>query len=83
MNSHHSRITLDTRNVLIEVTATDKTKMETVTSILVAMFSVYCDDPFTYVNTNPSLVFAYLAIPGSNPLKLYRLTTTNLERFQP
>ncbi|KAF8466945.1 hypothetical protein BDZ91DRAFT_724489 [Kalaharituber pfeilii] len=47
INSHHSRITLDTRNVFIEVTATDKTKVEIVTSILVAMFSVYCEEQFT------------------------------------
>lgn len=57
INSDHSKLTLDTRNVFIEVTATDKTKLEIVTSILVAMFSVYCDDPFTYVNTNPPFIF--------------------------
>ncbi|KAF8458392.1 hypothetical protein BGX38DRAFT_1153599 [Terfezia claveryi] len=47
INSNHSKITLDTRNVFIEVTATDKTKVEIVTRILVAMFSIYCDEPFT------------------------------------
>lgn len=48
INSNLSKITLDTRNVFIEVTATDRTKVEIVTNILVAMFSQYCDDPFTY-----------------------------------
>lgn len=47
INSNHSKITLDTKNVFIEVTATDKTKVEIVTSILVAMFSIYCEEAFT------------------------------------
>lgn len=48
INSNHSKITLDTRNVFIEVTATDRTKLEIVINILVAMFSQYCDEAFTY-----------------------------------
>ncbi|KAF3922810.1 hypothetical protein ABW21_db0202231 [Orbilia brochopaga] len=47
INSELSKITLDTRNVLIEITATDKTKAEVVCHILVAMFSGYCDEAFT------------------------------------
>lgn len=47
INSNKSKITLDTRNVFIDVTATDRTKVEIVTNILVAMFSEYCDEPFT------------------------------------
>ncbi|KAI5847868.1 hypothetical protein DFP73DRAFT_543496 [Morchella snyderi] len=47
INSNRSKITLDTRNVFIEVTATDRTKVEIVTNILVAMFSQYCDEAFT------------------------------------
>ncbi|KAA8894231.1 hypothetical protein FN846DRAFT_913124 [Sphaerosporella brunnea] len=47
INSDRSKITLDTRNVLIEVTATDRTKAEIVTNMLVAMFSQYCDEEFT------------------------------------
>ncbi|KAI5792435.1 hypothetical protein DFH27DRAFT_503484 [Peziza echinospora] len=47
INSEKSKISVETRNVFIEVTATDKTKVEIVTSILVAMFSMYCDEPFT------------------------------------
>ncbi|EWC43447.1 phenylalanine--tRNA ligase beta subunit [Drechslerella stenobrocha 248] len=47
INSELSKITLDTRNVLIEITATDKTKAEIVCHILVAMFSGYCDEPFS------------------------------------
>ena len=47
INSNHSKITLDTRNVFIDITATDKTKLEIVNHILVAMFSGYCSEPFT------------------------------------
>ncbi|KAK9476455.1 hypothetical protein V1514DRAFT_336832 [Lipomyces japonicus] len=47
INSEHSKISLDTKNVLIEVTATDKTKVEIVVNQVVAMFSEYCDEPFT------------------------------------
>ena len=47
INSNHSKITLETRNVFVEVTATDKTKVEIVVNMLVAMFSQYCDKPFT------------------------------------
>ncbi|TVY13560.1 Phenylalanine--tRNA ligase beta subunit [Lachnellula arida] len=47
INSDHSKITLDTRNVFIDITATDRTKLEIVNNIIVAMFSQYCDSPFT------------------------------------
>ncbi|KAF2405248.1 phenylalanyl-tRNA synthetase beta chain [Trichodelitschia bisporula] len=47
INGNHSKITLDTRNVFIEITATDKTKVEIVNQIMVAMFSLYADDACT------------------------------------
>ncbi|TLD36629.1 Phenylalanyl-tRNA synthetase class IIc beta subunit archae/euk cytosolic [Venturia nashicola] len=47
INSNHSKITLDTKNVFIEITATDKTKLEVVNQIVIAMFSQYCEEPFT------------------------------------
>ncbi|KAJ1797591.1 phenylalanine--tRNA ligase subunit beta, partial [Coemansia sp. RSA 2399] len=47
INSEHSKITLDTRDVLIEITATDQTKVSMVLNILLAMFGCYCKDPFT------------------------------------
>jgi phenylalanyl-tRNA synthetase beta chain len=46
INSEHSKITLATRNVLIEVTATDQTKAEIVLNTIVCLFSAYCDQPF-------------------------------------
>lgn len=47
INGDHSKITLDTTNVLIEITATDLTKLEIVTDMMVTMFSQYCAEPFT------------------------------------
>lgn len=46
INSNHSKITLDTRNILIDVTATDKTKLDVVVNMVVTMFSEYCQVPF-------------------------------------
>jgi len=43
INGNHSKITLDTRNVLIEITATDKTKVEIVNHMLIAMFAGYAE----------------------------------------
>ena len=47
INSEHSKITLNTRNVFIDVTATDATKLAIVVNIVSTMFSEYCDDPYT------------------------------------
>ncbi|KAL9095143.1 MAG: hypothetical protein Q9165_002746 [Trypethelium subeluteriae] len=47
INSNHTKISLDTKNVYIDITATDKTKLEIVNHVLVAMFSMYCEEPFT------------------------------------
>ncbi|XP_071146893.1 phenylalanine--tRNA ligase beta subunit-like isoform X2 [Mytilus edulis] len=47
INGDHSKITLDTRNVFIESTATDLNKAKIVLDTIVTMFSEYCDQPFT------------------------------------
>lgn len=49
INSDHSKITLDTRNVFIDVTATDRTKLDIVVNIVATMFSEYCAEPYTSV----------------------------------
>lgn len=46
INSNHSKITLNTKNVFIECTATDLTKAKVVLNTMVAMFSEYCVTPF-------------------------------------
>jgi phenylalanyl-tRNA synthetase beta chain len=47
INGHKSRITLGTKNVLIECTATDLTKANIVLDTVVTMFSEYCSQPFS------------------------------------
>lgn len=47
INSNHSKITLDTKNVFIEITATDETKLDIVCNMMVTMFASYCAEPFT------------------------------------
>ncbi|KAK7695415.1 hypothetical protein QCA50_000051 [Cerrena zonata] len=47
INSEHSKITLNTRNIWIDVTATDETKLGIVVNIISTMFSEYCEDPLT------------------------------------
>ncbi|XP_024526452.1 phenylalanine--tRNA ligase beta subunit, cytoplasmic isoform X1 [Selaginella moellendorffii] len=46
INGAHSAISLNTKNVLIECTATDLTKAKIVLNTMVAMFSGYCDEKF-------------------------------------
>eukprot|EP01120_Amphizonella_sp_Union-15-10_P005163 TRINITY_DN1590_c0_g1_i1.p1 TRINITY_DN1590_c0_g1~~TRINITY_DN1590_c0_g1_i1.p1 ORF type:complete len:595 (-),score=106.36 TRINITY_DN1590_c0_g1_i1:57-1841(-) len=47
INGNHSKITLDTKNVFIEVTGTDKTKVNIVLDNIVTVFSQYCEEKFT------------------------------------
>ncbi|KAL1505979.1 hypothetical protein ABEB36_005420 [Hypothenemus hampei] len=47
INGNHSKITLNTKNVFIECTATDITKAKIVLDTLVCMFSQYCADKYT------------------------------------
>ncbi|KAJ8971535.1 hypothetical protein NQ317_016806 [Molorchus minor] len=61
INSDHSKITLNTRNVLVECTATDLTKAKIVLDTLVCMFSQYCSNKYTVecvevINTDGTLV---------------------------
>lgn len=46
INSNHSKITLKTKNIFIEVTGTDKTKTDLVIDQMVAMFSTYSETKF-------------------------------------
>jgi phenylalanyl-tRNA synthetase beta chain len=47
INSEHSKITLNTRNVFVDMTATDLTKLGIVANIMATMFAEYCEEPFT------------------------------------
>jgi phenylalanyl-tRNA synthetase beta chain len=67
INGDHSKITLDTKNVFIECTATDLTKANIVLDTMVTMFSEYCAAPFTvlpvkvdYEDASGKIVDSYL-----------------------
>lgn len=47
INGDHSKISINTKNIFIECTATDKTKLDIVINMMVTMFSVYAAEPFT------------------------------------
>ncbi|KIJ70087.1 hypothetical protein HYDPIDRAFT_178449 [Hydnomerulius pinastri MD-312] len=47
INSEHSKISLNTRNVFIDVTATDDTKLQIVVNMVATMFSEYCEEAYT------------------------------------
>jgi len=46
INSEHSKLTLNTRNIFIECTGTDLKKLEIVLDTVVILFSQYCRTPF-------------------------------------
>ncbi|CAA16986.1 Phenylalanine--tRNA ligase beta subunit [Schizosaccharomyces pombe] len=52
INSEFSKISVDTRDIFIDVTATDKTKLEIVVNMMTTMFSCYCEEPFTIEPVN-------------------------------
>ncbi|KAL7400316.1 hypothetical protein ABVT39_010109 [Epinephelus coioides] len=47
INGDHTKISIQTKNVFIECTATDLTKAKIVLDMMVTMFSEYCSQPFT------------------------------------
>lgn len=47
INGEHSKISLDTKNVFIECTGTDQTKLHIALNIMISMFAQYCEKPFT------------------------------------
>lgn len=46
INGDHTKLTLNTRNVFIDITATDLTKAKIVLDTLVTTFSEHCEEPF-------------------------------------
>ncbi|BCR83600.1 phenylalanine--tRNA ligase subunit beta [Aspergillus chevalieri] len=47
INGNHSKISINTTNVFIEMTGLDKTKLEIVNKVMVTMFSQYTTEPFS------------------------------------
>ncbi|KAL1564804.1 phenylalanine--tRNA ligase [Salvia divinorum] len=81
INGAHSAITLKTKNVFIECTATDLTKANIVLNTMVTMFSMYCERKFevepvevSYTDgrsyVSPDLSFYQMEVPVSYITKL-------------
>ena len=71
INGEHSKITLNTKNIFFEVTATDLTKASIVLDTLVTMFSQYCDKPFTVEPVQTVLPGTSSSIIVANILSTY------------
>ena len=70
INSEHSKITVNTRNIFIDLTATDQTKLNVVTNIMVTMFSEYCEEPFTCVTSHHLWALSDPNVPSIEPVKI-------------
>lgn len=63
INSDHSKITLSTKNIFIDLTATDETKLGMVVNIIATMFSEYCLEPFTSVHFLRCFSMTFSSLP--------------------
>eukprot|EP01100_Stratorugosa_tubuloviscum_P004184 TRINITY_DN2039_c2_g1_i1.p1 TRINITY_DN2039_c2_g1~~TRINITY_DN2039_c2_g1_i1.p1 ORF type:complete len:572 (-),score=233.52 TRINITY_DN2039_c2_g1_i1:125-1840(-) len=52
INSNHSKMSVNTKNVFIDVTAIDATKASVVLTTIVTSFAQYCKQPFTVESVN-------------------------------
>lgn len=84
INGSHSKITLNTKNVFIECTATDLTKANIVLDTVVTMFSEYCATPFTtlpvevqYEDASGKVVDSYITPSLSNRREKARVDFCN------
>lgn len=86
INGSQSKITLDTKNVFIEVTATDYNRAHIVLNQIISAFSFYCNNKFEvepvtieYEHcTYPPLPHKYQILSSGN----YHVTTPNVERLE-
>lgn len=77
INGEHSKITLNTKNVFIECTATDLTKAIIVLDTIVCMFSEYCSNKYEIQQCK---VFAPDGTYELYPQLQYREETINVEK---
>lgn len=78
INGEHSKITLNTKNVFIEATATDKQKAFVVLDTIVSLFSQYCAKPFTVEQVE--VIYEETGVKEIYPLLSYReMTVTTPE----
>lgn len=48
INSEFSKLTLETKNIFIEITATDKNKALMALNVILSAFSLYCENKFEF-----------------------------------
>uniref|UniRef100_A0A8C3T825 Phenylalanine--tRNA ligase beta subunit n=1 Tax=Chelydra serpentina TaxID=8475 RepID=A0A8C3T825_CHESE len=84
INGDHTKISINTRNVFVECTATDITKAKIVLDILVTMFSEYCEKQFiveaaevTYLNGKTCIypILTLMSCFSETPSSLAKLLT--------
>uniref|UniRef100_A0A667WD81 Phenylalanine--tRNA ligase beta subunit n=1 Tax=Myripristis murdjan TaxID=586833 RepID=A0A667WD81_9TELE len=82
INGDHSKISLKTKNVFIECTATDLTKAKIVLDMMVTMFSGYCSQPFTKEQLSSDFINRKVGISESTD-RIAQLLTRMCLRSQP
>ena len=70
INGDHSKLSLNTKNIFIESTATDITRARATLQVLVAMFSEYCKEPFE-IEVIYKLITINNQITNNRKLKLF------------
>ena len=78
INGHHSRITLATRDVFIEATATDLAKAHTVLNTMAAMFAEYCAEPFQVEQVEVVYQSPVTTFDGAGRVQVSRQLTPDL-----
>ena len=67
INSRHSQITLDTKNIFIEATAVDEYKANVCINQIIAAFSYYCKEQFTVEPVTVKYADGRQVGPGTAP----------------
>jgi len=78
INGKYSKMSKDTKNILIEVTATDLTKAHIVLNNMCAMFSGYCSEPYT-IEAMDVITESGEIVHENLPRMEYRSTTASLK----
>lgn len=81
INSEHTRLTVKTKNVFIDVTGLDLTKSHIVLNTLVAMFSGYCEKPFSIESVDITTATNEKIITPNIDVKHFKTNKTYLNKL--
>lgn len=76
INGDHSKMSRNTKDVFIEITATDRTKAHITLNTMVAMFSEYCKKPFTCEAVQVEYPDGEIEVTPENGMKPIEFKTT-------